>query len=264
MAVEGWIVPRRRVGAAYSVHCEGHALEVACGMKLIAAGRASEIFDIGDGRVLRRFKTDGDPHREALVMRHAGHHGYPVPHVLDVTADALVLERIDGPTMAEQIKVNPSTLATNASLLAGLHEQLHEITAPPTLPAITEGDCLLHLDLHPANVILAATGPVVIDWTNARRGDPDFDVAYTWVIGATSDGSGPLFELFLDYFLRHFDKRELVRSLLLAAKCRMADANVTNTERDAIRLLVQQASTEPESMALELTAGGEGHSAPSS
>jgi aminoglycoside phosphotransferase (APT) family kinase protein len=182
-------------------------------MKLIAAGRASEIFDLGDGRVLRRFKTGGDPQREALVMRHAGSHGYPVPSVLDVTADTLVLERIEGPTMAEQIETDASTLATNASLLARLHDQLHAIAAPPTLPAITEGDFLLHLDLHPANVILAAPGPVVIDWTNARCGDPTFDVAYTWVIGATSHGHGRLFAPFFDHFLSHFDKLELLRWL---------------------------------------------------
>lgn len=210
-------------------------------MKLIAAGRASEIFDLGDGRVLRRFKTGGDTQREALVMRHAGRHGYPVPRVLDVTAEALVLERIEGPTIAEQIKADASTLATNASVLARLHDRLHAITAPPTLPAITEGDRLLHLDLHPANVILAATGPVVIDWTNARRGDPAFDVAYTWVIGATSQGHGRLFAAFLDHFLSHFDKLELLRWLPLAAECRMADANVSDTERGAIRRLIEHA-----------------------
>jgi Ser/Thr protein kinase RdoA (MazF antagonist) len=163
--------------------------------------------------------------------------------VLDVTADALVLERIEGPTMAEQIKADVSTLATNASLLVRLHDQLHAITAPPTLSAITDGDCLLHLDLHPANVILAATGPVVIDWTNARRGDPAFDVAYTWVIGATSQGHGRL-RGFLDHFLSHFDRLELLRLLPLAAECRMADVNVTDTERKAIRRLVQHASIE--------------------
>ena len=146
--------------------------------------------------------------------------------------------------LAEQIKADPSTLATNASLLARLHDQLHAITAPPTLPAITEGDCLLHLDLHPANVILAATGPVVIDWTNARRGDPAFDVVYTWVIGATSHGHGRLFRAFLDPFLSHFDKLELLRSLPRAAECRMADANVTVAEREGIRRLVQHGGIE--------------------
>jgi tRNA A-37 threonylcarbamoyl transferase component Bud32 len=206
-------------------------------LKLIAAGRASEILDLGDGRVLRRFKTGGDPEREALVMRHADRRGYPVPRVLEVRPDALVIERIEGPTMAEQVAEQPETLRVNASLLARLHEQLHEIAAPPTLPAVTDGDRLLHLDLHPANVILSASGPVVIDWTNARRGDPALDVALTWVIGATSSSWGE----FLDHFLSHFDERELLRALPIAARYRMADANVTESERQAVRRLVEDA-----------------------
>jgi aminoglycoside phosphotransferase (APT) family kinase protein len=51
-----------------------------------------------------------------------------------------------------------------------------------------EGEWLLHLDLHSDNVLLSRRGPVVIDWTNARAGDPALDVALTWVIGATSGG----------------------------------------------------------------------------
>ena len=38
-------------------------------MKLLAEGRASEILDLGDGRVLRRFKRGGDPAFEALLLR---------------------------------------------------------------------------------------------------------------------------------------------------------------------------------------------------
>jgi aminoglycoside phosphotransferase (APT) family kinase protein len=219
---------------------------VAYGVELIAAGRASEIFDLGDGRVLRRFKTAGDPEREALVMRHAARHGYPVPGVHDVTPNALVLERIDGPTMAEQMMEDASTLPINASVLVRLHNRLHAIPAPPTLRAIGDGDRLLHLDLHPANVILAATGPVVIDWTNACRGDPALDVAFTWVIGATSHGDGQLPEAFLDRFLSHFQRLELLRSLPLAAERRMADVNVTHPERRAIRRLVRHASVDPD------------------
>jgi aminoglycoside phosphotransferase (APT) family kinase protein len=136
-------------------------------MKLIAAGRASEIFDLGDGRVLRRFRAGGDPEHEALVMRHAHGHGYPVPRVVEVTADTLVLDRIEGPTMLSELRRRPWTLRSNASLLAQLHQRLHEIVAPPTLAAAGRGDRLLHLDLHPDNVILSPGGPFVIDWTNS-------------------------------------------------------------------------------------------------
>jgi aminoglycoside phosphotransferase (APT) family kinase protein len=168
-------------------------------MKLLAAGRASEIFDLGDGRVLRRFRAGGDPERETLVMEHARRHGYPVPRVMEVTADALVLERIAGRTMAQELRRRPWMVRRYAASLARLQQGLHEIPAPSGLAAVSEGDRLLHLDLHPENVILSPSGPVVIDWTNARRGDPPLDVALTWVILATS--GGPFGRVFLRWFL---------------------------------------------------------------
>ena len=206
--------------------------------KLIAAGRASEVFDLGDGRVLRRFKRGGNPEREALVMRHVHHHGFPVPEVLEVTADALVLEKIEGRTMLEEAGARPAALREHAAAIARLHRELHEIEAPESLPAVGDGDRLLHLDLHPANVILSPDGPVVIDWTNARRGEPAFDVAVTWVIAATSSGLGRTGSSFLGHFLSEFDRDELRRALRAAADHRLADANVTHEERRAIRRLV--------------------------
>lgn len=206
--------------------------------RLIAAGRASEVFDLGDGRVLRRFKSGGRPEREALVMRHARGHGYPVPEVLEVTADALVLEKVDGPTMWEAAGWQPSDVPAHAAELARLHGELHEIEAPAGLPAAGAGDRLLHLDLHPENVILSPAGPIVVDWTNARRGEPAFDVAVTWVIGATSTGLGTLGRSFLSHFLAQFERDELRHALPAAAEYRLADENVTDEERRAVRQLV--------------------------
>jgi aminoglycoside phosphotransferase (APT) family kinase protein len=208
--------------------------------KLIAAGRASEVFDAGGGRVLRRFKSGGDPEREALVMRHARLHGYPVPEVLEIRADALVLEKVEGPTMWEAAGGQPSTVRAHDALLAQLHRDLHEIHAPDGLPAVGDGDRLLHLDLHAANVILSPNGPVVLDWTNARRGEPAFDVAVTWVIGSTSTGLGRLGRSLLRHFLSHFDRNELRRVLRAAAEYRSVDENVLDDERRAIRDLVAE------------------------
>ena len=91
-------------------------------MRLLAKGRASEIYDLEDGRVLRRFKGGGNPAFEARVMEHAHAHGFPVPAVHEVREDALVLERIEGRTMLEAIE-----LERDAAELARLHRQLHEI-----------------------------------------------------------------------------------------------------------------------------------------
>ena len=44
---------------------------------------------------------------------------------------------------------------------------------------------MLHLDLHPGNVMFTARGPVVIDWTNARAGAPAADVAMAYLIMAS-------------------------------------------------------------------------------
>ncbi|HZT93735.1 MAG TPA: phosphotransferase [Gaiellaceae bacterium] len=208
---------------------------------LIAAGRASEIFDLGDGRVLRRFKAGGDPEREALVMRHVRAHGYPAPEVLEIGPGWLVLERIEGETMFDAIASEPATMGDHAARLARLHDELHAIEAPVGLPAAGEGDRAVHLDLHPANVILSPSGPVVIDWANARRGEPLLDVAFTWLICATSSGVGRLGTEFADRFLACFDRDEVFRQLPLAAERRLADPNVLDEERDRIRALAAHA-----------------------
>lgn len=195
----------------------------------IGGGRASEILDLGDGRVLRR---GGRPEREAMVMAHAAARGYPVPKVFDVGQDVLVLERIGGPTMLQDLWRRPWRLAGHAGTLARLHRELHEIPAPPGL-----GDGrLLHMDFHPENVMLSPDGPVVIDWTNARAGDPALDVAMTWVLGATSGGVPG--RLFVRAYLTHFDRAEIRRFLPEAGALRIADRNVTDEERAAVRRLL--------------------------
>ena len=72
----------------------------------------------------------------------------------------LVLERIDGSTMLTSLR-RPWRMPHAARTLAELHARLHEIPF--------EDARLLHLDLHPDNVLLSSRGPVVIDWTNAGR-----------------------------------------------------------------------------------------------
>jgi aminoglycoside phosphotransferase (APT) family kinase protein len=198
-------------------------------VRVIASGRASEIVDFGDGRVLRRFKEGGRPDREAEVMKHARAHGFPVPEVLDVLADGLVLERIDGPTMLTDLRLAPWRGNRHARTLAELHTRLHKIDF--------EGGQLLHLDLHPGNVILSRRGPVVIDWTNARAGDPALDIAVTWVICVTSGGLPG--RALTRLFLRHVDREAARAALPDAVALRLMDRNVTEPERARARRLLR-------------------------
>ena len=205
-------------------------------MRLLASGRASEIYDVGGGRVLRSFKVGGDPQREAIVMEHARANGFPVPRVLEVRADALVLERVGVPTMYAHLRRRPWRLAADALRLAALHKRLHAIDAPPSLPAVGAGSSLLHPAFHPLNVLLARRGPVVIDWTTARAGDPRLDVAMTCLILATSGGRGG--RAFAAAYARAFDPRSLADALPRAAELRLGDPNVAEDERRAIAELV--------------------------
>jgi aminoglycoside phosphotransferase (APT) family kinase protein len=179
---------------------------------LIGSGRNADVYDIGGGRVLRRYR-DGRESRwveaEAAVMAHARQCGVPVPALFDVAGPDLVMERAAGPSMLEALGRRPWTVAAQARLLARLHALVHQVPAAG-LPELLgrrrpvdaasdshgdsdgDGDVLLHRDLHPQNVILTEGGPVIIDWEGAARGPAIADIAMTWVIIGFSDvpGSG--------------------------------------------------------------------------
>lgn len=184
-------------------------------------GRASSVTDLGDGTILR---VGGRPEREAPIMELARLHGFPVPRVHEVRPEALVLERIDGPTMGQAITRRPWELLRHVRSLADLHERLH------TIPF--DGGSLIHFDLHPDNVLLSRRGPVVIDWTNAHGGSAAGDVAMTWLILETSAGLPGRLIAWL--FRRQVGRDVIRRGLADASAFRLADPNVTDAEKKRV------------------------------
>jgi aminoglycoside phosphotransferase (APT) family kinase protein len=154
-------------------------------MRLLASGRDGDVFELSADLVLRKTRDGRSIAHEAHIMRYVEERGFPVPHVEEVRANGteIVMERIIGPSMLDAM-VMPWKTPGHLRTLADLHDRLHTIEAPEWLPEIAaHGDRFLHLDLHPMNVLLSPTrGPVVIDWPNARRGDPMADVALTFAI----------------------------------------------------------------------------------
>jgi tRNA A-37 threonylcarbamoyl transferase component Bud32 len=190
----------------------------------IRQGRASSVTDLGDGRVLR---LGGRPDAEAEMMRVAAAHGIRVPAVHDVRRDGLVMELVPGATMLDRIWRRPWLMPEAARVIAGLHERLHAIDYG--------GARLVHFDLHPDNVLLGPDGPVLIDWTNARGGDPDADVALTWLIAETSAGLRG--RAFARAFRRSVGREAIGRGFEEAAAFRLADPHVTDAERARVRRL---------------------------
>ena len=95
-------------------------------MELIGRGRTADVFALDTRTVLRRYRDGQDVAAEAALMRHLERHGYPMPRVLDANGCAVGL--------------------------ADLHRRLRRVPVPDQDPA--PGTSVVHLDLHPGNVVL--------------------------------------------------------------------------------------------------------------
>ena len=214
----------------------------------LAEGRDSEIYEHGPGRVLRLPRDGRSLVAEADIMRFVCDHGYPVPRVHDAGRGYLVMDRLAGPTMLKSALTHPQRISAYGRLLAQLHIQLHQIEAPDwlTTEAAVRGDRLLHRDLHPLNVLMTKEGPVVIDWANAARGDPAYDVADAWVLFATADPPGNFVarslavvarRIFLRNFLGDLDAGAARAVIPAAVGHRLVDRNMTEAEKERMRQL---------------------------
>lgn len=148
-------------------------------MDLIGAGREADVYALDEGRVLRRYRRGDDAAGEAELMAYLGAHGFPVPRVHDVSGADLVMDRLDGGSMAAALGDGRIDVAEGAAMLAGLHRLLHDV---PARSGLRDGDRILHRDLHPENVMVTPRGPVVIDWHIAAEGPPAVDVCLTAII----------------------------------------------------------------------------------
>ena len=209
-----------------------------------ASGRDADVFLVDEHRVLRRYRRGGDVACEAAVMAHLAAAGFPVPVVYEAHGPDLVMERIHGPTMRQALVTGQLATEDAAVRLAQLHHRLHAV---PARAGTAAGHRVVHLDLHPDNVMLGEHGPVVIDWRNATDGPPDLDLAMTAVILAqvavdhTHELATAAADL-LSAFLRRA-RGDVASRLGDAMAIRRADPAVTAAEADrlheAARLISQ-------------------------
>jgi aminoglycoside phosphotransferase (APT) family kinase protein len=220
----------------------------------LATGRDSDIYEYGPGLVLRRSREGHSMANEARTMDFMRQQGYPVPAVEEVSEDGfeLVMERIEGVTMVEAISKAPWTVRRQGATLAELHRRLHEIEAPDFLPVAPfgTGTKVLHLDLHPLNVMIGPKGPVVIDWPIAHRGDPNIDVGLAWVLMAAGQIPGGGLKarlmgfgrsLLVNGFLSHFDQRAVSRLLPQIVEMKVQDPHMSEEEVAGMWNVVRQA-----------------------
>jgi aminoglycoside phosphotransferase (APT) family kinase protein len=180
--------------------------------QLLGSGRTADVYALDGSWVLRRYRDRSDTTEELAVMSYVAAFGFPVPRIGPPAEGArptdLVLQRLTGPNLAKALLAGRLGVAEAGALLARLLRELHGI--PPRV-SVNPEDRVLHLDLHPENVILTRSGAVVIDWSTAAEGPPGLDRAMSALI---------LARLALD---PAFPARAEVRTLLPALLMELSD-----------------------------------------
>jgi len=175
------------------------------GMTVVAMGGASgQTWGCGE-HVLRIGEPDVLD-REVLAMG-AASGVVAVPKVLDKvefgdeqgrTRAAVLLTRLPGRPAGDLTGLSPQEARRRGEACGALHAALASVVPPPGLrrelgpplpreelpEAARSRPCLLHLDLHPLNVLLDRAGDVsgVLDWANTAAGPAVLDRARTWSI----------------------------------------------------------------------------------
>jgi aminoglycoside phosphotransferase (APT) family kinase protein len=181
--------------------------------EVVARGSRSVVHAYGRGAVIKvpRPATPSSWIRsEAEYVEAVRAVGAPAPSLLGMEEvfgrPASVWERVDGPSLWQQVVDRPERSADVGRTLADVQLALFELVPPVTLPdqrdrlvskirwsaanvdaslgvalellpARDGTSRLCHGDLHPSNVIVSKHGPVLVDWFDASRGDRVADVA---------------------------------------------------------------------------------------
>ncbi|MGI5286967.1 phosphotransferase [Nonomuraea polychroma] len=151
--------------------------------ELVGSGRSADVYAIDGDRVLRRYRATVDTRREVAVMAYVARHGFQVPDVYPAVGEGratdLVMRRLSGPTMLRAVIDGEIAPAEVGRVTGRLLRRLHTI---PARVSDDPRDRVLHMDLHPDNVMLTPGGPFVIDWCNSLEGPPGLDCAMSAVI----------------------------------------------------------------------------------
>ncbi|MFF1303328.1 phosphotransferase [Streptomyces sp. NPDC058307] len=230
---------------------------------LLGSGRSADVFAIDDHWVLRRYRDGGDVSAEAAVMAYLAEHEYPVPRLRNPASAGgstaprtdLVMQRLHGPSMLQALLKGMLTAEEAGAGLAGLLHRLHSVPARVSDDPV---DRILHLDLHPDNVMLTSDGLMVIDWRNTQEGPPGLDWGMSALILAqVAVGNTALAtpaRAVLASLLAHLDPAISLGStdsgcLAEARKRRAADPSMSESEThlldEAVELILELTPSRP-------------------
>lgn len=174
---------------------------------------------------------------EALNHARIEQTGISIPKLLGVNVVdgkwAIVMEYIEGKTLAQLMQENPEKKAEYLELFVDLQMKLHTVNCPMLnklkekmhgkisnsgLDATTRYDLHIHLDsmpkhskvchgdFNPSNIIISSKDgtPYILDWSHVTQGNASADVARTYLL-MCMDGDMETANNYLDLFCRKSD-----------------------------------------------------------
>lgn len=187
-------------------------------LEMIAQGGQAQIYDLGQGRVLRVLRNPEDKEllqTEVEVLGYLKRMDMDVPEVFECLLvegrPAAVVEKINGISMFDSIMHNFGCMEREVRTLAELHITLGAIH--PEFPLVSikdrasyligqtdllspeikgfvssllnelsDGISLCHGDFHPGNILIAQGKHYIIDWFGAYQGDILSDIAHSYLL----------------------------------------------------------------------------------
>ncbi len=186
-------------------------------MELIGKGNTAEVFDVGEGKILKLF-VPGYP-REPVELefsnaRKMESFGLPVPACYEMTEVdgryGIVYEKVPGTDLYSYI-VRTGEFQKGLEILVGFQKQILEKECSDLLSykdfiklvigdrdpgafekidRLPDGNTVCHGDFHPFNILIADSGEAkIIDFMNVCRGPREYDIARSYYL---MKGEGPV------------------------------------------------------------------------
>ncbi|AIQ15759.1 hypothetical protein H70357_02890 [Paenibacillus sp. FSL H7-0357] len=224
--------------------------------KLVGKGRTAEVWEHGEGRIIKLYNGDiPEPYveREYLVSKYVFEQGLCTPEPLELVGidgrKGIVFQQIQGRSLLRMISGQPWQLGKYAKQMARLHNNLHQlegtedfgrqkaelrksIIAAPMLSmeeksavldhleGLPEGNKLCHGDFHPDNVLLNEQA-WIIDWMTGIMGNPAGDAARSVLLfsmGAMPPGASKLAEFVIGFMRQRLTKGYIREYLALSGQ----------------------------------------------
>lgn len=184
--------------------------------ELVGVGRVADVHAYGEHvvKLYRSARAKADTFTEAGILAVVEGHGVPAPRVHEAGLYGerwgLVIDRIEGPTLAAQMLGNPARLGECLDEMVRLHLIVHACVEARLrsvkgrlqlgisrasqldpklrerllggLAAMPDGDRICHGDFHPLNIVGAPGRATIIDWLDAAAGAPAADVCRSYVL----------------------------------------------------------------------------------